>query len=494
MRSRRTYRPRHAGERPDPVWKRPSDAPVRSGVRIATVGGVLVAGLAGALLPGTSFAATGGAASVAVSAPAALGHPVILLGARSTPVTARPMQPHLVAQVDSTARRAFRLAPAVPMITLATASKEVAMGLDSIAVKTAAQDTAIPASAFAAYHAAEVNLAQSNAGCHLPWWILAGVGRIESGHAAEGRVDADGTTLGPILSAAPTSSTSSSFVADTDGGAYDHSASYDRAVGPMQIMPAVWSEMGQDGNGDGLADPDNIFDSATTAGALMCSVGGNLSQPRNLAKALLSMDGSTAYVQSVVSWGVAYRASATVTDNATGLVPTVPQEQQLTVIPLVSADGQTTLPKDDGTVSVPVVPVDTPTQDPTLPLEPLPAQDPTTQAPTSPTQDPTAPPPSTDPTTQPQPTSPATQEPAPPASTEPSVTTPPPAPADPVPPSTTTTSDPPPAQVAPSSAQDAPSAAQAPAAATQTAASSPLAAAPASTAAAAPAATVDAAP
>ena len=48
----------------------------------------------------------------------------------------------------------------------------------------------------AAYKAAA---AAANPSCHLPWTLIAGIGRVESGNAAGGRVDVAGTTHGRIL-------------------------------------------------------------------------------------------------------------------------------------------------------------------------------------------------------------------------------------------------------------------------------------------------------
>ena len=57
----------------------------------------------------------------------------------------------------------------------------------------------IPSLVLDAYRRAAGSLQGSDPGCGLPWWLLAGIGRIESGQASGGRVDAAGTTRGMIL-------------------------------------------------------------------------------------------------------------------------------------------------------------------------------------------------------------------------------------------------------------------------------------------------------
>ena len=49
----------------------------------------------------------------------------------------------------------------------------------------------------------------------------------------------------------------------------------------MQFIPSTWALYGADGNGDGVADPFNIFDAAAAAAHYLCRAGGNLqTQPR----------------------------------------------------------------------------------------------------------------------------------------------------------------------------------------------------------------------
>src|SRR5215207_9552076 len=56
-------------------------------------------------------------------------------------------------------------------------------------------DLALPARVLQAYQSAARDLARSDASCHLDWPLLAGIGKVESGHAFGGEVDRHGDTL-----------------------------------------------------------------------------------------------------------------------------------------------------------------------------------------------------------------------------------------------------------------------------------------------------------
>ncbi|MGW3232943.1 lytic transglycosylase domain-containing protein, partial [Kitasatospora sp. NPDC001095] len=145
----------------------------------------------------------------------------------------------------------------------------------------AATGASLPATVFAAYRQAEASLAQRSPGCHLPWQLLAAIGQVESGQANGGQVDAAGTTLTPILGPA-LDGNGFAAIADTDGGRYDGDARWDRAVGPMQFIPSTWASWGVDANGDGKADPNNVFDATETAGRYLCAGGRDLADPAML--------------------------------------------------------------------------------------------------------------------------------------------------------------------------------------------------------------------
>ncbi|MGW4568333.1 lytic transglycosylase domain-containing protein [Streptomyces sp. NPDC004561] len=174
---------------------------------------------------------------------------------------------------------------------------------------------ALPASVFTAYRRAEEELARSAPRCRLRWQLLAAIGQVESGQAWGGRLTPDGTTVTPILGPRLTGG-AFAVVADTDGGAYDGDAVYDRAVGPMQFIPSTWARWGTDGNGDGRTDPNNIYDAALAAGRYLCAGGRNLSIPADLDRAILGYNHSDAYLGTVKAWYAYYLTGHRVVPDA----------------------------------------------------------------------------------------------------------------------------------------------------------------------------------
>ncbi|MEV5436295.1 lytic transglycosylase domain-containing protein [Streptomyces sp. NPDC052682] len=183
-----------------------------------------------------------------------------------------------------------------------------------------ASEAGIPATVLDAYKKAEAELRSSKPGCNLPWQLLAAIGKVESGQARGGRVDAEGRTLSPILGPQLNGNGFAS-IRDTDGGAYDGDSRYDRAVGPMQFIPSTWEWAGRDGNGDGKDDPNNIYDAALAAGHYLCRNGWDLSVQADLNRAILSYNNSQDYLHTVLSWLEFYRKGSHEIPDGTGSIP-----------------------------------------------------------------------------------------------------------------------------------------------------------------------------
>ena len=174
-------------------------------------------------------------------------------------------------------------------------------------------------------------MARQDPRCGVPWWLLAGIGRIESGHASGGRVDARGTTLGRILGPRLDGSTAGNAVIhDTDGGVFDGDPHFDRAVVPMQFLPSTWASVRSDGNGDGVTDPNNVYDATLGAARYLCLGGADLRTPQGLAGAVLRYNHSMDYVRSVLTWGQAYRDGDTQpVPKLSGRVPATTNPRQV---------------------------------------------------------------------------------------------------------------------------------------------------------------------
>ncbi|MFI7085908.1 lytic transglycosylase domain-containing protein [Streptomyces anulatus] len=188
---------------------------------------------------------------------------------------------------------------------------------------TGSAEAGIPASILAAYKQAEQTVATTDPACRLPWQLLAAIGKVESGQARGGRVDANGTTTSPILGPA-LNGQGFALIKDTDGGAYDSDAVHDRAVGPMQFIPSTWASWGQDANGDGRKDPNNIYDAALAAGRYLCANDRDLAIAADLDKAVLSYNRSTEYLRTVRSWFSYYQRGTHEIPDGTGTLPTTP--------------------------------------------------------------------------------------------------------------------------------------------------------------------------
>ncbi|OBF54424.1 lytic transglycosylase domain-containing protein [Mycolicibacterium monacense] len=168
----------------------------------------------------------------------------------------------------------------------------------------------IPAMALSAYRNAERMMAAAVPNCGVSWNLLAGIGRIESGHASGGATDSRGTAVTPIYGPALDGTLPGNEVIELSRSA--NRVTYARAMGPMQFLPGTWARYASDGDGDGRADVQNLYDSTLAAARYLCSGGLNLRDPSQVMSAILRYNNSVAYARNVLSWAGGY---------ATGVVP-----------------------------------------------------------------------------------------------------------------------------------------------------------------------------
>lgn len=278
----------------------------------------------------------------------------------------------------------------------------------------------IPGVVLDAYMHAQQVLATQEPNCHLPWWLLAGIGQEESGQAENGDVDSNGTTLYPILGPVLNGTNGNAALPAILGGRWTGDTVWQRAVGPMQFLPSTWLEWGGTGN------PNNVYDAAIAAGKYLCAGGRDLSDPAQQAAAVFSYNHSDSYVQIVLLWANAYRNGVTPLPETlsmpqqpqpTGGVPTPPAptgpantgstNTQTSTTSSSSAPSSTTTTTTTGSSSTTTTTTTTtaPTTTTTSPTCTTTTDPTTTTTSTTPTGTTTPPPPtttaSTDPTTTP---------------------------------------------------------------------------------------------
>lgn len=159
----------------------------------------------------------------------------------------------------------------------------------------------VPARALRAYGVADQAVKQEQPDCNLSWVTIAGLARIESNHGRyRGAAIADNGDVTPRIIGVPLDGTGGNrTIGDTDRGALDGDTALDRAVGPLQFIPSTWAKWRSDGNGDGIADPNNIDDAALAAGRYLCANERDLATGPGWRSAVLSYNNSDEYGRRV---------------------------------------------------------------------------------------------------------------------------------------------------------------------------------------------------
>ena len=157
----------------------------------------------------------------------------------------------------------------------------------------------LPSNVLAAYTLA---IAVAPPGCHLTLPLLAAIGQVESGNLAGHAVDAKNRVTPAIIGPVLNGKGNVRAVADTDGGQWDGSKKWDRALGPFQFIPSSWRVAGVDMDADGVRDPQNIYDAAGAAMVYLCAGGRDLATPAGLRQGVLAYNHSTSYLELVLAW------------------------------------------------------------------------------------------------------------------------------------------------------------------------------------------------
>lgn len=201
--------------------------------------------------------------------------------------------------------------------TAARADAELAVAqaaalLDVVTAAAPAPATDVPRLALDAYRRAADAMTAANPACRMRWPLLAAVGRVESNHGRirNGILHLNGDVSPRIVGIPLDGTNATRAISDTDGGLLDGDVFVDRAVGPMQFIPSTWRWAGRDGNGDGTADPNNLYDAALSAAAYLCRAAGGLGvdTEEGFRRAVWSYNHSDAYVARVRALAVGYDA------------------------------------------------------------------------------------------------------------------------------------------------------------------------------------------
>lgn len=111
---------------------------------------------------------------------------------------------------------------------------------------------------------------------HLPWSVLAGIGKVESDH---GRARADGVRSG---------------------------ANRAGARGPMQFLPGTFAIYHLDGDHDGRTDIYDPADAIPSAARMLCAEGARDGSLSGIRTALFAYNHAGWYVDRALNWAVRY--------------------------------------------------------------------------------------------------------------------------------------------------------------------------------------------
>ena len=205
----------------------------------------------------------------------------------------------------------------------------------------------IPAVALEAYQKAAVATG-------INWTVLAAVGYVESRHGGL-NLRPNGDIVPPVIGPKLDGGKGVARLIYTGEGSF--SDTFDRAVGPMQILVSNWyNGWGRDGNGDGIMNPQNYYD-ATFAGAFGLQRAG---APQKMYQALKFYGVTDAYALLVMDRAktIAAEVEAQGVASASPSAPGSPAVMAAVDVQPVTAMSPTTVPSGTPVVSPSAIPAE----------------------------------------------------------------------------------------------------------------------------------------
>jgi hypothetical protein len=173
-----------------------------------------------------------------------------------------------------------------------------------------AQRTDIPIRALAAYAGAAIAKSRAMASCGLSWNTIAAIGFVESKHGThDGSTVAASGRVSPAIFGPSLSGNGTAHIADSDNGRFDEDKKYDRAIGPMQMIPETWRNWRTDASGDGKRDPQNIDDASMAAANYLCRASPDMVGEAGWRAGIASYNSAPSYLHAVARVATAYGAS-----------------------------------------------------------------------------------------------------------------------------------------------------------------------------------------
>ena len=193
--------------------------------------------------------------------------------------------------------------PAEPPERAATATRPGVAGLvDPEWLRLTAERTDIPERALAAYAGVALAKAEGMPTCGLAWNTLAAIGYAESRHGThDGSTVADDGAVTPAIFGVALAGGDTANVPDSDGGTIDGDPEFDRAVGPMQLIPQTWRNWHTDASGDAVEDPQNIDDATMATANYLCRASGDMTTESGWRAGVSAYNSAESYLRAVAS-------------------------------------------------------------------------------------------------------------------------------------------------------------------------------------------------